>query len=51
MWWTYNVVDIQKCQDFQGTYTSLSRGTSLDGTLILHDFNNSKVSGRLDGQL
>jgi hypothetical protein len=48
---THNVVNIQKCRDFQGAYTCLSRGTSLAGTLILRDFTNNKVAGVLDGQL
>ncbi|KAF9034880.1 hypothetical protein BJ165DRAFT_1307222, partial [Panaeolus papilionaceus] len=32
-------------------YTCLSRGTSLAGTLILRDFSENKLQGKLDGSL
>ncbi|KAF5331416.1 hypothetical protein D9611_011867 [Ephemerocybe angulata] len=46
-----NVVDISECRSFQGVYTCLSRGTSLEGTLIVRDFSNDLLQGELDGSL
>ncbi|PPQ73348.1 hypothetical protein CVT24_012186 [Panaeolus cyanescens] len=46
-----NVVDIARSLTFQGIYTALSRGLSLDGTLIIRKFDKSQISGVLDGAL
>ncbi|KAF6744179.1 hypothetical protein DFP72DRAFT_826254 [Ephemerocybe angulata] len=47
----FNVVDLAECRNFQAMYTCLSRGTSLKGTLIVHDFKNEHLRGELDGAL
>ncbi|PPR07987.1 hypothetical protein CVT24_002699 [Panaeolus cyanescens] len=46
-----NVVDIARSLSFQGVYTALSRGLSLEGTLIVRDFEKHQISGVLDGAL
>ncbi|PPQ74449.1 hypothetical protein CVT24_000037 [Panaeolus cyanescens] len=46
-----NVVDIARSLTFQGVYTALSRGLSLEGTLILRKFEFHQISGPLDGAL
>ncbi|KAF5336919.1 hypothetical protein D9611_002865 [Ephemerocybe angulata] len=46
-----NPVDIKHCRNHQAIYTALSRGTSADDTLILRDFNASKLTGGLSGYL
>ncbi|KAF6748649.1 hypothetical protein DFP72DRAFT_819901 [Ephemerocybe angulata] len=46
-----NVVDLKECRSFQGVYTCLSRGTSLEGTLIVRDFSDDLLRGGLDGAL
>ncbi|KAF6741382.1 hypothetical protein DFP72DRAFT_833751, partial [Ephemerocybe angulata] len=46
-----NVVDLSECKNFQAAYTCLSRGTSLNGTLIIRDFKDSILRGQLDGAL
>lgn len=47
----WNVVDISRCKSFQGAYTCLSRGTSLKRTLIVRDFPEDLLRGKLDGGL
>jgi hypothetical protein len=47
----FNVIDLKNCKNFQAAYTCLSRGTSVDGTLILHDFDDVKLTRSLDGEL
>ncbi|KAF6751802.1 hypothetical protein DFP72DRAFT_816009 [Ephemerocybe angulata] len=46
-----NVVDLKECRSFQAVYTCLSRGTSLEGTLIVRDFSIDLLKGELDGAL
>ncbi|KAF9051697.1 hypothetical protein BJ165DRAFT_1325679, partial [Panaeolus papilionaceus] len=46
-----NVVDVARCRTFHGVYTCLSRGLTLDGTLIVRSFSHSQVTGELDGAL
>ncbi|KAF6745670.1 hypothetical protein DFP72DRAFT_824161 [Ephemerocybe angulata] len=47
----HNVVDLTECRNFQAVYTCLSRGTSLKGTLVVRDFEDSLLKGELDGAL
>lgn len=47
----WNVIDLTECKNFQGAYTCLSRGTSLSRTLIVRDFPDSLLAGKLDGAL
>ncbi|KAF6752336.1 hypothetical protein DFP72DRAFT_815440, partial [Ephemerocybe angulata] len=49
--WPSNVVDLKECRSFQGVYTCLSRGTSLEGMLIVRDFSDDLLRGELDGAL
>jgi len=46
-----NVVDLRYIQSHQGYYTSLSRGTSAAGTLILGGFHPSKITEGASGAL
>jgi hypothetical protein len=46
-----NVVDLRYTRSHQGYYTSLSRGTSAAGTLILGGFHPSKIVGAASGAL
>ena len=46
-----NVVDLRYTRSHQGYYTSLSRGTSAAGTLILGGFHPSKITGGASGAL
>ena len=46
-----NVVDLSHTRTHQGYYTSLSRGTSAAGTLILGGFHQSKIMGGASGAL
>ena len=46
-----NVVDLRYSRSHQGYYTSLSRGTSAAGTLILGGFHPSKITGGASGAL
>ena len=46
-----NVVDLRYARSHQGYYTSLSRGTSAAGTLILGGFHPSKITGGASGAL
>ncbi|KAI0799668.1 hypothetical protein BC629DRAFT_1257540, partial [Irpex lacteus] len=39
-----NVVDLRHCQTHMSIYTALSRGSSLDGTLILYQFDESRIT-------
>lgn len=47
----WNVIDLKECRNFQAAYTCLSRGVSIDQTLILRDFSDEKLTGSLDGEL
>ncbi|KAF6759624.1 hypothetical protein DFP72DRAFT_806437 [Ephemerocybe angulata] len=47
----FNVVDLTECRNFQAAYTCLSRSTSLAGTLIIRDFEDTLLRGELDGAL
>ena len=46
-----NVVDLRYTRSHQGYYTSLLRGTSAAGTLILGGFHPSKITGGASGAL
>ena len=46
-----NVVDLRYTWSHQGYYTSLSRGTSAAGTLILGGFHPPKITGGASGAL
>ena len=46
-----NVVDLSHTRTHQGYYTSLSRGTSAAGTLILGGFHQTKIMGGASGAL
>ena len=45
----YNVVDIRHSRNHFGVYTSLSRGKSYHGTLILHSIPKGKITGGISG--
>ena len=47
----YNVCDIHNCQNHQSAYTQLSRGSTLQGTLIVQPFDPSKLLGGISGSL
>ncbi|TFK65382.1 hypothetical protein BDN72DRAFT_735896, partial [Pluteus cervinus] len=47
----YNPVHIENSRTHQHIYTALSRGCSADGTLILGDFSEKKITGGIDGAL
>lgn len=47
----YNVVDLRNCRTCQSIYTCLSRSASLDGTVLVQDFDASKIQGGLSGYL
>jgi hypothetical protein len=40
----FNVIDLSNSKNFQAAYTALSRGTSLEGTIILKDFSDDKLT-------
>ena len=46
-----NVCDIQNCPTHQSVYTCLSRGSTLDGTVIVQSFDSSKLTGGISGSL
>lgn len=46
-----NVVDLKRSKNHQAVYTALSRGTSAETTVILRDFNESKITGGISGFL
>lgn len=46
-----NVVDMRYCKGHRFMYTVLSRGTSLQGTLIVQDFDERKIMGSLRDEL
>lgn len=45
------IVDLQSCRNLQSVYVMLSRATSLDGLLILRDFDSKQVCNPLNGDL
>ncbi|KDQ57392.1 hypothetical protein JAAARDRAFT_97100, partial [Jaapia argillacea MUCL 33604] len=46
-----NPVDLRYCCDHRAYYTALSRGSTYDGTVIVRDFDESKLRGGLSGYL
>ncbi|KAI0041266.1 hypothetical protein FA95DRAFT_1457107, partial [Auriscalpium vulgare] len=47
----FNVVDLHNCRTQQSYYTALSRGSSLQGTLIVQGFFPQRIQGGLSGWL
>ena len=47
----YNVVDLSLCRSHQAYYTALSRSASAEGTLILQNFDEHKITGKASGAL
>jgi len=47
----YNVVDMNNCRSHQSMYTCLSRGSSLDGTVLVQGFDPRKIQGGMTGYL
>lgn len=47
----FNPVDLRYCWTHQSVYTCLSRGSSLDGILILRDFDEKILYGGVSGDL
>ncbi|KAK7685961.1 hypothetical protein QCA50_010771 [Cerrena zonata] len=47
----FNPVDLRFCWTHQSVYTCLSRGSSLDGILILRDFDEKVMYGGVSGDL
>ncbi|KAI0043089.1 hypothetical protein FA95DRAFT_1461933, partial [Auriscalpium vulgare] len=47
----YNVVDLKNCRSHHSVYTCLSRGSSLNGTIILQMCDVTKITGGLSGYL
>ncbi|THU82760.1 hypothetical protein K435DRAFT_563213, partial [Dendrothele bispora CBS 962.96] len=45
------VVDLRLCRGSESPYVMLSRATSLDGVVILRDFENKKLQCRLSEDL
>lgn len=46
-----NPVDIRDCRSHQSIYTILSRSSSLEGTVILFDFDESYITSGMDDDL
>ncbi|TFK64421.1 hypothetical protein BDN72DRAFT_774602, partial [Pluteus cervinus] len=46
-----NVVHLNNCRNHQSIYTALSRGTSIEGTLIMDGLNVKKITGGCTGSL
>ncbi|KAL1751183.1 hypothetical protein FB107DRAFT_222526, partial [Schizophyllum commune] len=47
----FNVVDLKDCQDHHAYYVALSRGMTSDGTIVLREFEPSKIQGGCSGAL
>jgi len=47
----YNVVDLHNLRSYQAYYTAISRGSSANGTLILQEFDVSKITGKISGAI
>ena len=47
----FNVCDIHNCANHLSAYTQLSRGSTLEGTLIVQPFDPSKLTGGISGTL
>ena len=46
-----NIVDLQNCRNHQSVYTCLSRGATVDGTIIVQSFDSKKLTGGIPGNL
>ena len=46
-----NVVDLQNCKNHQSVYTCLSRGSTLEGTIIVQSFHTDKLKCGIPGSL
>ncbi|TFK81732.1 hypothetical protein K466DRAFT_452215, partial [Polyporus arcularius HHB13444] len=46
-----NVIDMHNCPHHQAVYTCLSRGATLDGTIIVQPFDVTKLTGGISGSL
>ena len=46
-----NSVNLMNCKNQNAVYTSLSRSTTAEGTLILGDFNTNKITKGISGFL
>lgn len=46
-----NVIDLQNCSSHQSIYTCLSRGSTLEGTIIIQPFDQRKLQGGISGSL
>ncbi|KAI0741506.1 hypothetical protein C8Q80DRAFT_1109645 [Daedaleopsis nitida] len=46
-----NVCDLQNCQTHHSVYTFLSRGSALEGTIIVQSFDSGKLTGGIAGSL
>ncbi len=47
----HNVVDLNNLRTHQAYYTTISRCSSADGTLILQGFDQTKLTGKISGAL
>jgi hypothetical protein len=47
----FNVIDLANAYKFQAAYTCLSRGTSLEGTIIMRNFSDSLLTATLDSDM
>ncbi|KAJ3551661.1 hypothetical protein NM688_g4575 [Phlebia brevispora] len=47
----WNPVDLSQCYTHMSIYTALSRGTSLEGTLLLCDFDDSRIRRGMSKEL
>ena len=47
----FNVCDLQNCRTHQSVYTCLSRGSTLNGTIIVQSFDSTKLTGGIAGSL
>ena len=47
----WNVCDLNLCRSHQSVYTCLSRGSTLEGTIIVQPFNADQLTGSTTGSL
>jgi hypothetical protein len=47
----YNIVELNNYRDHQSHYTCLSRSATADGTIILQEFDSTKITSGAHGTL
>ncbi|KAJ7114748.1 hypothetical protein C8R44DRAFT_629492 [Mycena epipterygia] len=47
----HNPVDLTRCRDHRSFYVALSRGSSANGTIIVQDFDEKKITSGISGYL